>query len=103
MQFCQSLLAINRDLSYQLSLQDRLYKSSGKSEKKIQRPFLMEIIILMSWSIWTTRKDSMFNNLHPSVEACRRKFMLEFSLVTHRDNPSSAMAVPAWLDSLDTI
>ncbi|KAF8670548.1 hypothetical protein HU200_050574 [Digitaria exilis] len=41
----------------------------------------MEIIVLMTLSIWMTRNDRMFNNCHPSVQDCKRKFMYEFSLV----------------------
>lgn len=50
-------------------------------KEKIQRPFFMGIIILMSWCIWTTRTDWMFSNLHPYINTCIRKFMTEFSLV----------------------
>jgi hypothetical protein len=44
----------------------------------------MEIIILMAWSIWTTRNDWIFNNIDPSVENCKQKFISEFSLMMHK-------------------
>lgn len=33
--------------------------------------FAMEVIILMSWSIWTTRNDWIFNNQDPLVANCK--------------------------------
>lgn len=57
---------------------------------KIQNPFFMEIIILMSWSSWSVRNDWIFNNAHPTIDACKRKFMAEFSLVILRAKASTA-------------
>nr|TKW29308.1 hypothetical protein SEVIR_3G387100v2 [Setaria viridis] len=67
---------------------------------KLAVPFFMEIIILMSWSIWTTRNDWLFDNMDLSVETCRRKFISEFSLVMLRAKPSSVPAMSAWIESL---
>jgi hypothetical protein len=52
-------------------------------------PFFMEIIILMAWSIWKTRNDWIFNNIDPSVEDCRIRFISEFKLLLHRVKQSS--------------
>lgn len=67
---------------------------------KLAVPFFMEITILMSWCIWTTRNDRLFNNEDSSVDSCRRKFIYEFSLVMLRAKPSSVPAMSAWIDSL---
>ena len=32
----------------------------------------------MSWAIWTTRNDWIFNKIDPTVEGCTQKFMREF-------------------------
>lgn len=62
---------------------------------KLQVPFFMDVIILMTWSIWLTRNDWMFNGIHP-----KRKFMTEFSLVLLRARVESVPAMSAWLSSL---
>jgi hypothetical protein len=60
----------------------------------------MEIIILMEWSIWTTRNDWIFNEMDPSVQRCRDKFIRGFSLLLLRAKPTSIPALESWLASL---
>ncbi|RCV21089.1 hypothetical protein SETIT_4G109500v2 [Setaria italica] len=63
-------------------------------------PFFMEIIILMAWSIWTTGSDVIFNDIDPSMNACKRKFVSKFSLVLLSTKPSLVPAMESWLNSL---
>jgi hypothetical protein len=65
-------------------------------------PFFMEIIILMVWSIWKTRNDWIFNNIDPSVEDCRIRFISEFKLLLHRVKQSSIPQLENWLNTLGT-
>jgi hypothetical protein len=37
--------------------------------RDINKPFAMEIIIVMCWSIWKERNTWLFNNEDPSVES----------------------------------
>jgi hypothetical protein len=67
--------------------------------RKLQVPFFMEIIILMSWSIWTVRNDWIFNNLDPSIQRCKDKFVHEFKLLLHRVRPDRAALMNVWLQS----
>jgi hypothetical protein len=60
----------------------------------------MEIIILMTWSIWTTRNDWIFNQTDPSIDSCRDKFLHEFSLLKHRTKARYLPAMESWLSSL---
>jgi hypothetical protein len=60
----------------------------------------MEIIILMAWSIWTTRNDWIFNNIDPSVENCKQKFISEFSLMMHKIRTDKAPPMLVWLHTL---
>ena len=66
-------------------------------KEKLQVPFFMEVIILMVWSIWTTRNDWIFNNIDPTVQNCKRKFILEMSLLTHSTKPEISVAIDSWL------
>jgi hypothetical protein len=43
--------------------------------RRLQVPFFMEVIILMSWCIWTTRNEWIFRNIDPTVESCGAKFI----------------------------
>lgn len=39
----------------------------------------MEIIILLSWNIWTARNDWIFKNIDPLVENCKRNIVNELA------------------------
>jgi hypothetical protein len=65
---------------------------------KLAVPFSMEIIILMTWAIWTTRNAWVFNNVDPTVQDCKRKFMSEFSLLLHRVKPDLINPLEVWLN-----
>jgi hypothetical protein len=65
---------------------------------KLAVPFFMEIIILMAWSIWTTRNDWIFNDVAPQVQDCKRKFLTEFSLLLHRARPDLINSMEVWMN-----
>jgi hypothetical protein len=60
----------------------------------------MEIIILLSWNIWTARNDWIFKNIDPLVENCKRNFANEMSLLSRRAKPVLALALETCLQSL---
>ena len=60
-------------------------------------PFATEIIILMCWSIWTTRNSWIFNNRDPSVQECKAKFCMEFKLILLKAKRSNVLAMESWL------
>lgn len=68
-------------------------------KENLQHPFFMEIIILMTWSIWNTRNET-FNNVDPSIQSCRQRFMLEFYLASLRAPPILASAMTNWSQTL---
>lgn len=47
-------------------------------------PFSMEVIILISWAIWTTRNDLIFQSILASLYTCRCKFKVEMKWITYR-------------------
>jgi hypothetical protein len=65
---------------------------------KLAVPFYMEIIILMTWVIWTTRNACIFSNIDPLVEDCKRKFLSEFSLLLHRVKPEMVNPMEVWMN-----
>lgn len=67
---------------------------------KLWVPFFMEIIVLMSWSIWTTRNIYMFNDIDPQVQVWKRKFLSEFSLLLHMVRPDEVLAMETQMNLL---
>ena len=47
-------------------------------------PLFMEVIILLSWSIWMQRNDCIFKGIQPNHHNCRSHFIKEFTLVILR-------------------
>lgn len=67
---------------------------------KLLVPFAMDIIILMTWSIWTTRNNWMFENIDPQVQECKRKFLCEFSLVMFRTRQDMVNSMEVWMNTV---
>jgi hypothetical protein len=64
---------------------------------KIQQPFFMKIIILISWSIWTIQNDFDFKGITPSLYRCRYKFKEELALLIHKAKRKSYIDFRAWV------
>ena len=61
-------------------------------------PFRMEIVILMSWSIWKCRNGWLFDNRNPPVKACVDGLKQELLCLVHRA-PSYKSAIEEWITS----
>jgi hypothetical protein len=59
--------------------------------------FFMDIIIIMSWSIWMARNDFIFNGLQASLQSAKDCFRKEFALVILRAKPSHKQLLVSWL------
>jgi hypothetical protein len=51
---------------------------------KLSVPFAMDIIILMTLTIWKQRNDWIFNRIDPSVDSCYLDFKGSFDLFLFR-------------------
>jgi hypothetical protein len=69
-------------------------------KRRIDQPFAMEVIILMTWAIWRSRNDWIFNSKDPSVETCKMKFISEFKLLLLRAKKKNFPVIEQWLDDL---
>ena len=67
-------------------------------KRQLQVPCYMEIIILMSWSIWKCRNGWIFDNIPPTVEDCRESLRKELLMVVHRANHSLKDHILQWLE-----
>jgi hypothetical protein len=64
---------------------------------RLKVPWRMEIIIIMSWCIWKSRNNWIFNEIPPTVDACRDMFKREMSLVCHRVKPEIGDTIRSWI------
>lgn len=76
-----------------------LMNISRQIKGQLPSPFYMEIIILMAWSIWTTRNDWIFQNVDPTLVDCKRHFRKELSLLSHRIKPELVASIKLWIQS----
>ena len=60
-------------------------------------PFFMEIIVLMSWSIWMQRNDFIFKGIQQTTVNCFQHFKKEFALVILRAKVRFKDSVSSWL------
>lgn len=60
-------------------------------------PFYMDIIILLCWSIWKTRNEWLFQNIDPTVQGCKSKFLSEMSTMIHRAKEKHKVDIQEWL------
>jgi hypothetical protein len=65
--------------------------------QQLNVPFSMEIVILMTWSIWKTRNAWLFQNKAPTVQLCKNEFARELHLVMLRAKDRFDSTIPAWL------
>ena len=56
-------------------------------------PFALEVIIIMTWSIWMARNDLIFKNIAASLISVRSRFKVEFALFVLRAKHSSQLAM----------
>jgi hypothetical protein len=76
------------------------YQTLESFKGQLNVPFFMEIIVLMSWSIWIARNDLIFRNYAPLVESARCLFKREFSWAALRAPANKSLQLVQWIESL---
>jgi hypothetical protein len=69
-------------------------------KEKLNVPFLMEIIILVAWSIWIVRNNKFFKNSNPTIASWEAVFYYELIMVKHRMKKKYATQFSNWLHEL---
>ena len=62
-------------------------------------PFSMEIIISMSWAIWSVRNDAIFRNVQPQISHAKYHFRRDFAQVILRGKANLAPLFSQWLEA----
>jgi hypothetical protein len=99
MQFCESLLELNWHTPPRISNPE---EASANLKHQLNVPFSMEIIILMTWSIWKSRNEWLFSNKDPSVHHYTQEFCKELRLIMHRARGNFDISIPNWLSLWQT-
>jgi len=63
-------------------------------------PFSMEILIIMSWSIWTIRNDVIFRGIQESSQRCLETFKRIFGLLLWRAKKKYFPLIELWLEHI---
>jgi hypothetical protein len=61
--------------------------------------FFMDVLIIMSWTIWMARNDLIFKGINPTLHAAQERFK-EFALVILRAKESNKPHMHLWLQSI---
>jgi hypothetical protein len=75
-------------------------RAALRLKRQLNMPEALEIIILMSWSIWQCRNGWIFDNIAPTVERCRAIFLQEVKCLLLRLKPSTSQIICSWLDRI---
>jgi hypothetical protein len=59
----------------------------------------MDIIIIMSWSIWMARNDLIFKGQQPNLQSVKPCFLKEFAPVIIREKSSLKQLMSSWLEA----
>jgi hypothetical protein len=62
--------------------------------------FFMEVIILMSWSIWRSRNDFIFRQIQPSIVSIKANFREEFGWLLLRAKRAYFPVIEQWIANL---
>jgi hypothetical protein len=65
--------------------------------RRWQVPWKLETIILLTWCIWKSRNNWVFNEIPPTVEGCRDMFKTEMNLLCHRVKPVIGDKIKTWI------
>jgi len=71
-----------------------------RMKRSLHVSFYMEVIILMSWNIWTQRNNWLFNEVYPSVQRCKNNFKKDFSMLIHRAKKKYFPRIELWLQQI---
>ena len=76
------------------------YQNFEDFRMQLNVPFFMEIIIVMSWSIWAIKNDVVFRGIPASSLRCSQIFKHTFSLLLWRAKKKYFPSIELWLEQV---
>jgi len=76
------------------------YQNFEDFRMQLNVPFFMEIIIVMSWSIWAIRNDVILRGIPASSLRCSQIFKHTFSLLLWRAKKKYFPSIELWLEQV---
>jgi hypothetical protein len=73
-------------------------RAAMRLKRQLNMSGALELVILMSWSIWQCRNGWIFNNIPPTIERCRGIFLQEVKWLLLRLKPSTSQIICSWLE-----
>jgi hypothetical protein len=87
-------------LNTQVDLSLDPFENLQNFKGQLQVPFFMEIIILMSWTIWRARNDFIFRQINPSFQQSKEHFSHELQMLLLRAKKSYSPRLNQWIANL---
>ena len=63
----------------------------------INKPFSMDMVMLVCWAIWKTRNNCIFQGMVPNLYGCRRIFKDELALLVHKATRKTYAGLADWV------
>lgn len=67
---------------------------------QINRPFFMEIIVLLSWAIWMTRNNKILKQINASIQGCKALFLLEMDAMLLHAKKAYSPRLQEWISGV---
>jgi hypothetical protein len=96
MPFSAFLLEPSADAASKLKLS---FVVMDSPKTQLNTPIFMSLVILICWTIWTTRNDLIFQEIQPSIVECRAYFRKELVLLMHRVRDKHKLVLEEWISS----
>jgi hypothetical protein len=97
---CSFALACWDKIGIEVPLQSTIPEVISQFWRQLNSPFAMEAIILMSWAIWVSRNELIFNGVQPTPASCCRIFLKEISVLQYRIKPALSQPYLLWIQQL---
>ena len=73
------------------------FSNLERLRSQLNRPFFMEIIILLSWAIWMARNNMIFRQINATTQRCKSLFLVEMDALLLRAKKIYSPRLQEWI------
>jgi len=88
---CWNLVSV--DIENQTDMLQAVYSI----KTQVSSPFFFELTVLMTWAIWITRNNLIFNGIQPQINTVKEIFEKEIRILSLRAKARSVAAFDLWV------